>query len=217
MSCYISSNNNRLYVALEQVYGEIQAITEANRIPAVRLGAKQVPDRPDRRDKTGSRTFAGLPNRVRKHTSFQLNTFMTQWDGTGQPSHSPLFQAAMGGVPLSWAGGTVASVSGLTQVTFTAAHGLTVGQGIVLGGEIRFVTAIPNPTTIVFNAGFSVPAVNGSVMTGTVTYKLEHFRLLGSEYGGAADLAGVGDEHHEAESERRLSRVRVRGAGQRHC
>jgi len=43
MSCYISSNNNRVYVALESNYGQAAAITGANRIPTVKLATRQVP------------------------------------------------------------------------------------------------------------------------------------------------------------------------------
>ena len=60
MSCYVSSNNERIYVALESNYGTVPVITEQNRIPAVKLGIKQVAEQTGRRDKTGSRTFAGL-------------------------------------------------------------------------------------------------------------------------------------------------------------
>src|SRR5678816_2531334 len=126
MSCYISSNNNRVYVAREETYGQAAAITGASRIPTVKLAARQVPEQTGRRDKTGSRTFAGLPNRIRRRTTFRLNTFMTEWtDQTSPPTHGPLFQAAMGATPAIFAGGTVAGVTGLTQIEFTAAHGLT--------------------------------------------------------------------------------------------
>src|SRR5258708_26406961 len=125
MSCYISSNNNRIYVALEGTYGQVGAITAANRIPAVKLGARQVLAQTGRRDKTGSRTFVGLPNHIRKNTNFQLNTFMTEWtDQTVAPRHGPLFQAALGGTPVHFAGGTVASVTNQTTIVFSAAHGL---------------------------------------------------------------------------------------------
>src|SRR6185312_3983777 len=129
MSCYISSNNNRVYVALESNYGQAAAITGANRIPLVKLTARQVPEQTGRRDKTGSRTFAGLPNRVRKETTFQLNTPMSAWaNAPAVPAHGPLFQAAMGGAPRTFVGGTVASVTTATQFVFNAAHGLDIGQ-----------------------------------------------------------------------------------------
>ncbi len=173
MSCYISSNNNRFFVALETSYGNVPAITGSNRIPAVKLGAKQVPVQTGRRDKTGSRTFVGLPNAIRKKTSFQLNTFMTEWvDQTNPPSQGALFQAAMGAAPVSFNGGTVASVTGGTQIQFSSAHGLTVGQAVTFTGEIRFVTTIPNATTVFLNASFSTPPQTGSAMGTTITYKL---------------------------------------------
>src|SRR5438067_73257 len=125
MSCYISSNNNRVYVALESTYGTAATIAPGNRIPLVMLGAKQVAEQIGRRDKTGSRTFAGLPNRIRNVTSFRLNTFMTEWTNqAAAPSHGPLFQAAMGGTPVLFGGSTVASVTGTTQIQFGSPHGL---------------------------------------------------------------------------------------------
>ncbi len=171
MSCYISSNNNRVYVALETTYGAAATVTGTNRIPLVRLGAKQTPEQTQRQDKTGSRTFLGLPNRIRKNTAFQLNTFMTEWTNqSAQPSHGPLFQAALGGTPALYAGGTVASVTGTTEITFTAAHGLSPGRAITFGGEIRFVAAVLNTTTLFINAPFTNEPVAGSAIGATATY-----------------------------------------------
>ena len=113
MPCYVSSTNNRFYVGLEQNYGAVGAVTEKNRIPAVKLEARQKSGLRTRRDKTGSRTFAGLPSGVRRTTDFALETFLTAWtDQAHQPSHGPLFQAAMGGTPKAFAGATVSAVSG---------------------------------------------------------------------------------------------------------
>lgn len=173
MSCYISSNNNRVFVALESNYGQVAAITGANRVPIVKLTARQTSEQTGRRDKTGTRTFAGLPNRIRRRTSFQLNTFMTQWtDQTSPPTHGPLFQAAMGASPVIFAGGTVASVTGQTQIQFAAAHGLSAGQAITSGGEIRFVSAVQNTTTVFINAAFTNAPVAGSAIGATTTYRL---------------------------------------------
>jgi hypothetical protein len=180
MSCYISSNNNRFYVALESTYGNVPAITGANRIPGVRLTATQVSEQTSRRDKTGSRTFVGLPNRIRKKTSYQLDTFMTEWtDQTAPPSHGPLFQAAMGGTPIFFNGGTVASTNGGTGITFSAPHGLSPGQAVSYAGEIRFVAAIQNATTVFVNAPFTGGVVAGATLGTTITFPL------------ANDLAGV--------------------------
>ncbi len=57
MSCYISSNNNRAFVALESTYGTVATVTGENRIPLIKLAARQTPVTSKRRDKTGSRTF----------------------------------------------------------------------------------------------------------------------------------------------------------------
>src|SRR5208283_3375449 len=65
MSCYISSNANRFYTAVETAYGEVPAITAANRIVAVKLSAKQSLEKVQRKDKTGTRTFPGFPGELR--------------------------------------------------------------------------------------------------------------------------------------------------------
>jgi hypothetical protein len=113
MSCYVSSNNNRFYVALESTYGNVPTVTAQSRIPGVKLVARQVQEQTSRRDKTGSRTFPGMPNRIRKRTSYQLTTFMTDWpDSSVAPAHGPLFQVALGGTPVNSSGGTVAFTNG---------------------------------------------------------------------------------------------------------
>jgi hypothetical protein len=170
--CYISSNNNRVYVGSETSYGNVPVVTTQNRIPLVKMTAKQVLEHTTRRDKTGSRTFVGLPNRIRKKTNFQLNTFMTEWTNqTLPPTHSPLFQAALGAAPVTFTGGTIASITNQTSLVFTAAHGLNVGQGVTFGGEMRFVAAIANATTAVINAPFS-NLTAGGVLGTTITYSL---------------------------------------------
>jgi|SRR5579863_252104 len=173
MGCYVSSNNERVYVDLESAYGQAPVITAANRIPLIKLGAKQIPVATGRRDKTGSRTFVGLPNTIRKTTSFQLNTFMTEWtDQTTAPTQGPLFQAALGAAPILFTGGTVASVTGGTQLQFTGPHGLTPGQAVTSGIDIRFVAAVENSTTVFINAPFTATPVGGAPIGATITYKL---------------------------------------------
>jgi len=139
----------------------------------VKFAPKQVPEQTARRDKTGTRTFTGLPNTIRKKTSYSLNTFMTEWSNQSvQPGEGPLFQAAMGGTPVFFNGGTVASVTGLTQIQFTAAHGLSAGQAVTFSGEMRFVAAVENSTTVFLNAPFTNVPVTGSALGTTVTYLL---------------------------------------------
>ena len=173
MSCYISSNNNRFYVETEASYGLAPLIGDDNRIPAIKLAAKQVATRSDRKDKTGGRTFVGLPAGTRKQTSFELKTYLTGWDDQSrQPGYGPLFHAGMGMAPVIFAGGSIASVVNSTRFQFTAAHGLTVGQAIVFGGEMRFVVAVVNDHIVDVNVAFTVQPSAGSPMGPTVTYRL---------------------------------------------
>jgi hypothetical protein len=173
MSCYISSNNERIYCALESSYGAIPTIVGSDRIPALKFKAKQVPEQTSRKDKTGTRTFVGLPNQIRETTTFEIDTLLTQWDNTSvPPAYGPLFQCAMGGTPVIWAGGTVASVTGSTEIAFTAAHGLSAGQAVTFSGEMRFVTAIVNSTTLFINAAFNTTPISGSAMGPTINYSL---------------------------------------------
>jgi hypothetical protein len=173
MSCYISSNENRFYVETEAAYGQVTGITGANRFPAVKLGTKQVAERAERRDKTGGRTFGGSPAGIRKKTTFQLQTYLTGWDDqTRQPGYGPLFQAAFGGQPQLYSGGVIQAALSATRLEFTAAHGLTSGQAVAFGGELRFVTAIVDAVTIEINAPFTMGISTGSPVGSTITYRL---------------------------------------------
>ena len=162
---YVLSNENRFYVALEQSYGNAAAITDVNRIPAVKLTVRQRHEKVQRKDKTGSRTFAGNPSGLRKETSFEMKTYMTNWaDQTKQPAHAPLFQACLGSAGLLWGGGTVASATDPSRIAFTAAHGLAPGQAVTSGGEMRFAAAIIDDHTIQLNAPFTLaPAANSAI------------------------------------------------------
>jgi hypothetical protein len=173
MSCYISSNNNRFYVETETTYGVAPLIGDDNRIPAIKLVAKQVAERSDRKDKTGGRTFVGLPAGTRKRTNFELRTYLTGWDDqTQEPGYGPLFRAGMGMAPAIFAGGTIASAVNSTRFQFSAAHGLTLGQAIAFGGEMRFVTAVVNDHIVDVNVPFTVQPSAGSPLGPTITYRL---------------------------------------------
>jgi Phage tail tube protein len=168
---YVSSNNNRFYVALEGAYGAAAAITAQSRIPAVKLTAKQTPEKINRQDKTGSRTFVGLPTGLRKSTTFDLRSYMSAWPtDAAAPPHDPLFQACLGGPALSWAGATISSASSGSALAFAAPHGLTPGQAVTSGGEIRFVAAVPDASSIVLNAPLSELPPSGTALGRTLTY-----------------------------------------------
>jgi hypothetical protein len=171
MASYISSNANRFYTGLENSYGQTPAITAQNRYPAVKLTAKNQLEKADRRDKTGSRTFVGIPAGLRRTTSFDVTTYMTSWGGQGSgPAYGPLFQASLGAAPAMYAGGTAAAGSSGTTLVFAAPHGLVVGQGVSLNGEIRFVTSIENATAVQVNAPFSTVPAAGTEIAPSVSY-----------------------------------------------
>jgi hypothetical protein len=168
---YISSNANRFYTALESAYGTAAAVTAANRIPALKLTVQQNVATTDRKDKTGSRTFVGNPSGGRLRTNYEVRTYLTSWQGSASgPAYGPLFQAALGGTPLAFAGGTVASATANGQVGFAAPHGLTPGQAVQCGGEIRFSAEIVNGSTVQLNAPFTNPPAVGATMGQAVTY-----------------------------------------------
>ncbi|MGQ9635770.1 MAG: phage tail tube protein [Bryobacteraceae bacterium] len=171
MSCYIASNNNRFYAAAEEIYGVAPAIGAQNRIPAVKLAVKQVLEKPERKDKTGTRTFSGYPSRLRKQTSFELRTYMTGWsDQAQEPSYGPLFEAALGGACRLYGGGTATAGGDGRTLVFEGPHGLSVGQAVSFGGEIRFVAAFIDAQTVLLNAPFSVMPGPGSALGKTATY-----------------------------------------------
>lgn len=169
MSTYISSNANRFYTALESAYGTIPAITATNRIPALKLAVKQQLEVVDRKDKTGSRTFPGLPTGGRRRTTFELRTYLTSWAASSGPAYGPLFQAALGAAPSQFAGGIVASYSN-GRLGFAVAHGLSAGQAVACSGEIRFVAAVVDANTVQLNAPLTSAPASGATAGATITY-----------------------------------------------
>lgn len=169
---YISSNANRWYCAQESAYGQIPAITAANRIPAVKLTAQQQRAKSQRKDKTGSRTWPGVPDGMRKQTSFGLTTYMMDWpDTTALPPQDPLFQAAVGGAGTIWAGAAAAAGTDASSIKFATAPGLSPGQAVTFNGEIRFVSAVSTDLlTAVLNAPFSTAPLATNPIGPTVGY-----------------------------------------------
>lgn len=172
MANYISSNANRFYAAIESAYGQAAVVTAANRFPAVRMQAQQLLQSSKRLDKTGTRTFKGTPATSRRQTAFETGTYLTSWNGTGQPSYGPLFQAALGAAPVLNSGLVVAAVTNGTQVQTTAAHGLTPGSAISYAGEIRFVIQVVDSLTIIINAPFTTTPAGNVALGPAITYPL---------------------------------------------
>jgi hypothetical protein len=173
MSCYISSNENRFYAGPESSYGQTPAVTAANRIPAVKLGIKHTTEQPQRRDKVGGRSFAGLPTGLRRNTSYQLRTYLTSWaDAAEQPGYGPLFRGAMGAAPRVHSGATLGGGSTDRLLRFSGAHGLVAGQAVTVGGELRFVSAVPDDMTAELNAPLSAAPESDQATGSTITYSL---------------------------------------------
>ncbi|MFN3324143.1 MAG: hypothetical protein ACK5AZ_11655 [Bryobacteraceae bacterium] len=173
MACYILSNNNRFYAAIEENYGSIPEISEEHRIPAIRLAADQRTVRVERRDKTGSRTFAGYPAGLRRQTAFHLRTYLTSWtDHEREPLHGALIRSCLGGDAMTHQGGIVAQSSGGRTIECAAPHGLVPGQAVAFGGEMRFVEALVDDHTFQLNAPFTFEPTPGSPLGTTTTYSL---------------------------------------------
>src|SRR5580700_1220288 len=170
---YISSNANRWYVGSESAYGQVPAVAPGNRIPAVKLTAQQQRAKSQRQDKTGSRTWQGVPPGTRLQTSFDMTTYMRDWpDPAALPSHGALFQAAMGAPGVLWGGSTAGAGCTASSIAFASARGLVPGQAITSSGEIRFVASVTGSQTVVLGAPFSVAPVMGAVIGQTATYSL---------------------------------------------
>ena len=95
---YILSNSNRFYTALENSFGAIAGNYRDAPHSRRETGRPAAVGTPNRRDKTGSRTFPGVPAGGRLSTKFQLQTYLTSWQKTNPgPAYGPLFQSALGG------------------------------------------------------------------------------------------------------------------------
>jgi hypothetical protein len=171
MSTYISSNQNRFYCGIEASYGITPSITATNRFSAVKLSARQELNLGARKDKTGSRTFPGAPAGARRKTSFETKTYLALWPtGLTHPGCGPLTQCALGAAPVTSSGGTVASVTSGTELTFSAPHGLVPNQAVSFDGEIRFVSSVLDASNVVLNAPFTTQPTAGSELSRTITY-----------------------------------------------
>lgn len=172
MASYISSNANRFYAAVEASYGQAAIVSAANRFPAVRLQAEQLLERGKRLDKTGTRTFLGTSPYSRRQTAFEVRTYLTSWNESGDPGYGPLVQAALGSAPQISSGLFIAALQSPTQIQTTTPHGLSTGSGVSYLNEIRFVTEVVDTSTIGINAPFSNTASVNAALSPTITYRL---------------------------------------------
>lgn len=169
MNCYIATRNSRYYAAKEAEFGKAAAASASGRFGATWLRVVQRWEEPRRRDKTGTRTHAGVAGRLRKRTGFELVTYLyARGSGDAPPGCTALVEAALGSPPrVTSSGLSVTQVSGST-VVFSVDHGLQPGDGFSIGGELRVVTACPDSRTAWVSAPFTSAGAN--VAGGAVSY-----------------------------------------------
>ncbi len=172
MASYISSNANRFYVAIEASYGQAAPVAAANRFPAVRLQAQQVLESTRRLDKTGTRTYLGTPKTARRHTAFDARSYLTSWNGSGEPSYGPFFQAGLGSAAEFSGSLAVSASQNGSQIQTAVPHNLAAGSAISFNNEIRFVTNVIDAVTIGINSSFSIQPTAGQTLAPAVTYRL---------------------------------------------
>jgi hypothetical protein len=156
MADYILSNNNRYYAALESDYGVVPTIAASHRVPGMRLAIATQKVSARRRDKTGTRTFLGLPGRPLKVTGYEFETsLMAQDEGVLPPAAGQMVQAALGGAAQQTAAQPATVSAGGLQVDFFVPHGMSEGRAVNVNGELRFVESVPSPTSVRVCAPFT--------------------------------------------------------------
>lgn len=170
---YIRSNENRHYIAKEEVPGDVPAINATNRVnlSALRLTTTHVV--PRRNDKLGTRSAGEPLSLLQKESSFQFSTYHYINDEyPGAPRSGSLIEAALGANAIHFAGATVDSIPAPSQIRFVAPHNLMKRMAVSFGGEIRFVSKVIDASTVELNAAFSISPTTGQTLPPTATYTL---------------------------------------------
>lgn len=171
MADCILSSQNRFYVKEETTFGQVGAVDSSNRLSAVRLAIEQRREVPQRRDKTGSRTFTGVAPGARRTTNFSLETYLVANPVPAvPPAVGPLVSASLGGGARVFGGSTAGTGSTTSQIVFSSAHNLIQGQAFGFNGEIRFAQVVVDGATVTTNAPFSTAPQTGATLTAAVSY-----------------------------------------------
>ncbi len=170
MADYILSNNNRYYAVLESSYGVVPAIAASQRVPGMRLAIATQKVSPQRRDKTGTRTFLGTAGKPRRVIAYEFETcVMAQDAGALPPAIGQLVQAALGGAAMQTSAQAATVSGGGFQVDFPAPHGMSEGCAVNVSGELRFVESVPSATSVRVCAPFT-KASGATVVFPAVAY-----------------------------------------------
>ena len=152
MANYVLSKNNRYYVALESNYGVVPTVSATNRVPGVRLAVTTEKVTVPRPDKTGTRTFLGIPGTPRRITGYEFETSLMAGTGALPPAVGQMVQAAMGvAAPLSVQQTATVNGNGV-ELDFSAPHNLAVGNAVTVGGEMRIVASVQSSTSVELSA-----------------------------------------------------------------
>ena len=170
MAGCVLSNQNRFYAGLESTFGQVPTVSVTDRFAATRLAIRQRVETPQRRDKTGGRTYKGAAPGARRSTSFEVSAYpVVRPTPAAEPTLGPLVQAAMGAAPAVFSGATAGSGSSVNTVVFSSAHGLVRGQAFGFNGELRFVESVSTSTSVLVNAPLSSAPAAGQALSGAVT------------------------------------------------
>ena len=99
-----------------------------------------------------------------------MKTYLSSWTAADGPGQGALFQSALGATPLVYPGGTAGTSQNASQINFSGAHGLVANQAVGFGGELRFVAALIDASTVLLNAPFTATPAAGAAFSPTVTY-----------------------------------------------
>lgn len=169
----VSTSLSRSYAAVEASYGTVPAVDANSAFRALSVELEAVQQYLERKDKSGSRSFAGIAPGGRRQSRFAIEAYLMSGGSVGQPPDlSPFFQAACGGIPLVFSGGDAGAGCTASNIVFAAPHGLSPGQAIGSNGEIRFVVAVPDSAGVTVDPPFSAAPAAGSAITGSVSYPL---------------------------------------------
>lgn len=167
----IQSIDNRFFVEIEGEYGTVPSISEGNQFSGTRLRLRQQVQQRVRRDKTGTRTFAGVAPGSRRVTSFELQSYHTENLGLDpRPRTSPLIQSAMGAGPSVASSMALSASSTTTVLQFLAAHDLAVGDAVVFNDELRFVKQVLSASSIETNAPLDTAPGSGEQTRPAASY-----------------------------------------------
>lgn len=172
-SAYIQSSENSHYLAKETAQGVVPPVGGANRVLLSGLKMTTTHAVPKRNDRWGSRSVGEPIVAVQKDSAFQFSTYhYVNSAYPNQSAYGALIEAALGGDPLFFAGGTVDSQPAANRIRFAAPHNLSRLMAVSRAGEIRFVKQIIDANTVELNAPFSAGLSSGSSVDPAFTYTL---------------------------------------------